>query len=88
MNLKSIKVNKYWNQNPNVIDYSQIDQSIITPFSGSHPKVIKDWLPTEDGVYKADPSYKLTKKQKKHRLMIKLENIFGLDLSKKHFKLV
>jgi glycosyltransferase involved in cell wall biosynthesis len=88
MNLKSTKVNMYWNKNPNVIDYSQIDQSIITHFNGSHPEIIKDWLPKENGVYKADPSYQLTKKQKKHRLMIKLENIFGLDLSKKHFKLV
>jgi hypothetical protein len=88
MNLKSKNVNKYWNKDPNKIDYSQIDQSIIKEFNGSHPKIIKDWLPKENGLYRADPKYRLTLKQKKHRLMIKLEKFSGLDLSKKHYKLV
>jgi glycosyltransferase involved in cell wall biosynthesis len=88
MNLKSRKVQKYWGGEPVIIDYSQMDQSIIKEFQGSHPEIIKDWLPKEDGLYKTDPSYKLTQKQKKHRMIIKLENFFGLDLSKKHYKLV
>ena len=88
MNLKSERVNKYWNQEPKKVNYSQIDQSIIKEFSGSHPKIVKDWLPKDIGLYEADPLYKLTFKQKKHRLMIKMEKLFGLDLSKKHFKLV
>ena len=33
-------------------------------------------------------NYQLNKKQKKHRLMIMLENIFGIELSKKHYKLI
>ena len=41
-----------------------------------------------DPNYELDPSYVLTNKEKKHRMMIKLENIFGLELSKKHYKLV
>ena len=36
----------------------------------------------------ADPFYKLGAKQKKHRKMIRLEKFFGLELSKKHFKLL
>jgi glycosyltransferase involved in cell wall biosynthesis len=88
MNSKSKRVNKYWNKEPEEIDYTQIDQSIIFEFHGSHPKFIKDWLPKDTGIFKADPLYKLTSKQKKHRLMIKIENYFGLDLSKKHFKIV
>jgi hypothetical protein len=88
MNLKSSKVQKYWGRGPVNIDYSQIDQSIIKKFEGTHPKLVKDWLPTDVGLYIADSSYKLTQKQKKHRVMIKLENLFGLDLSKKHYKLV
>ena len=39
-------------------------------------------------LFQVDPSYKLTKKQKKHRIMIFFEKLFGLELSKKHFKLV
>ena len=88
MNLKSNKVQKYWGRDPVNIDYSQIDQSIIKKFGGTHPKIVKDWLPKDVGLYIADSSYKLTQKQKKHRVIIKLENLFGLDLSKKHYKLV
>ena len=88
MNLKSNKVQKYWGRDPVNIDYSQIDQSIIKRFEGTHPKIVKDWLPKDIGLYIADSSYKLTQKQKKHRVMIKLENYFGLELSKKHYKLV
>ena len=88
MNLKNSKVQKYWGGEPVIIDYSQTDQSIIKEFKGSHPEIVKDWLPKEDGLYKADPVYKPTPKQKKHRMIIKFEKFFGLDLSKKHYKLV
>ena len=69
-------------------DYSQIDQLIIEEFIGSHPEIIKDWLPQDTGLYQVDPGYKLTQKQKKHRIMIWFELLFRIDLSKKHFKLV
>jgi hypothetical protein len=65
-----------------------MDQSIVEEFKGTHPEIIKNWLPEELGVYKVDTNYQLTKKQKKHRLMIKLEKFFGIELSKKHYKLV
>jgi len=88
MNLKSSKVQKYWGGNPISIDYSQMDQSIIEKFRGSHPAIISEWLPKELGLYKADPSYKVSPKQRKHQILIKIENLFGVDLSKKHFKLI
>jgi hypothetical protein len=88
MNLKSKKVQKYWGKDPVIIDYSQMDQSIIKEFNGSHPEIVKNWLPEEDGLYITDSNYKLTPKQQKHRIKIKFENLFGLDLSKKHYKLV
>ena len=88
MNLKSRKVQKYWGGDPNLIDYSQMDESIIKEFNGSHPGIVKEWLPIEKGKYKVDPNYSLSWKQKKHRIMISLEKLFGIDLSKKHYKLV
>ena len=88
MNLKSGKVQKYWGGAPVRINYNQMDQEIIQEFHGSHPKIIQDWLPKDVGLYMADSSYKLTSKQKKHRFMLKLEKFFGLELSKKHYKLV
>jgi hypothetical protein len=88
MNLKSSKVQKYWGGDPIKIDYSQMDQLIIKEFKETHPEIIKKWLPKEKGLFKASQDYKLTSRQKKHRFIIKFENFFGLDLSKKHYKLV
>ena len=88
MNLKSSKVQKYWGKDPVKIDYTQIDQFIIKEFTGTHPEIMNSWLPKSYGLYKADNSHQLSKKQKKHRLMIKLERLLKIDLSKKHYKLV
>jgi len=88
MNLKSHKVQKYWNKKYTKIDYSQIDQKIIREFKDKHPSIMKQWLKNDKEIFKADKNYKLTKKQRKHRLMILFERIFGIDLSKKHYKKV
>ena len=88
MNLKSKKVKKYWGETYEKINYSQMDQSIIKEFNGVHPEIMKNWLPKNSGVYRVDPTYKLNKKQKKHRILIQLENFFGIELSKKHYKLI
>ena len=65
-----------------------MDQSIIKEFYGTHQKILKEWLPKQLGLFQVDPTYQLTKKQKKHRIMLKLEKFFGIELSKKHYKLV
>ena len=88
MSLKSKKVQQYWGGEPAKIDYSQMDQFIIKEFVDTHPKIVQDWLPKDIGVYKTDSSYQPTKKQKKHRLMLKIEKLLGLELSKKHYKLI
>jgi len=87
MNLKSEKVQKYWGKSVKKIDYSSIDQKIISLFTGKHPKVIDDWLPKkEKGIYLARKDYQITKKERKHRIMIFFEKIFKKDFSKKHYK--
>ena len=88
MNLKIQKVQQYWGKEPIRIDYSQMDSSIFELFKGSHPRVMDGLISKDLELYKTDPNYKLTKKQKKHRLIIKLENFFGKDFSKKHYKLI
>ena len=88
MNLKSQKVQKYWGSSHKEIDYLNIDQTIIKEFNGTHPKIIQGWLPKEKGIFRAKRSYSLSRKEKKHRMMIKLEKLFGLELSKKHYKLL
>jgi hypothetical protein len=88
MNLKSEKVQKYWGKKYENIDYSQIDGTIIDKFSGTHPKIMQDYIGDVNDVYKADVNYKLTKREKKHRVLKKIEKIFNLDFSKKHYKLI
>jgi len=88
MNLKSQKVQKYWGANHKKIDYTQMDPGIIKEFQGTHPEVVIGGLPKSSGLYKVDPSYVRTNKEKKHRRHNKLEKVFGLELSKKHYKLV
>ena len=85
MNRKSENVQKYWNNTHRKIDYREIDPDILREFTGSHPAVIRNWLPKEIGVFQANPAHVLTGREKKHRLMLRLERMFGLELSKKHF---
>jgi len=88
MNLKSEHVQKYWGKSHQEIDYSQMDSEILKKFTGSHPKVIQNWLPKELNMFKVDPDYSLTKKQKRHRILLKIEKFFNIDLSKKHYRLI
>jgi hypothetical protein len=57
-------------------------------FTGTHPKVVQDWLPKAEGIFQADPNYQLSSREKKHRLMLKLEQWFGFRFNKKHYRLV
>jgi hypothetical protein len=89
------QVAKYWDHAPEENAYSNIDhQSIISWHGGrwqSHPAVMNDWLENhaEQG-FKANPKYHLSRREKKHRLSMKLEKSFGrflsIDLSKSHLK--
>jgi hypothetical protein len=50
---------------------------------------VKHWLESSaEKSFTIDPDYKLTKREKRHRWLMKLEKAFGLDFSRKHFKLV
>jgi hypothetical protein len=89
MNLKAGAVHKYWENEPAArVDYAQIDPAALKLFSGTHPKVIQDWLPAEEGIFRADPNHKLTSREKKHRRMLWLEKTFGLKFNKKHYRLI
>ena len=88
MNLKSNRVQKYWGKRHKKISYSQMDQSIIEEFKGTHPKIIQDWISEDKDLFQVDSNYEPTKKQRKHQIMIKIEKMLGIDLSKKHYKLI
>jgi glycosyltransferase involved in cell wall biosynthesis len=89
MNLKLASIQKYWNASPpKTADYSQVDATALKQFSGTHPQTILDWLPAADGVFQSDPAHRLSFREKKHRLMLKLERLFGVRFNKKHYRLV
>ena len=89
MNLKAAAVHKYWDDKPAApVDYSKTDATALKLFTGTHPKVVQGWLPKAEGIFQADPNYQLTSREKKHRLMLKLENMFGVQFNKKHYRLI
>ncbi len=89
MNLKTAAVQKYWlNKKSTAVDYTQIDPAILKPFTGTHPQIMRDWLPPAEGIFRAEPNHQLTGREKKHRLMLQLEKIFGPRFNKKHYRLV
>jgi hypothetical protein len=87
MNTKIAAVYKYWDSKPEpTVDYTKIDPATLKLFTGTHPKVIQPWLPKEAGLFQADPNYRLTSRDKKHRAMLKLEQWFGVRFNKKHYQ--
>ncbi len=89
MNLKTAAVQKYWqNRVSTAADYTQIDPATLNLFTGTHPRVVWGWLPKADGIFRADPNHKLSAREKKHRLMLKLEKWLGVKFNKKHYRLV
>lgn len=89
MNQKLSTVQKYWSGIPSpVVDYAQIDPTALKLFTGKHPKVVQDWLPKDEGLFRADPNHRLTAREKKHRRLLWLEKTFGLRFNKKHYRLI
>ncbi|BCM24570.1 glycosyltransferase family 2 protein [Methyloradius palustris] len=89
MREKNQRVGHYWGHNHPLFDGYQIDAQALKPFTESHPEIICTWLRTEaEQSYHQNPNYQATRREIKHRYAMKLENLFGWELSKKHYKLV
>ena len=87
-NEKIKQVGKYWgDEEPDAFStYGNIDLAEIRPFTGTHPKIVKDWLRTEaELVFNQNPNYQVTFKDKKHRIRFWLDEKLGWDISKKHY---
>lgn len=89
MQKKLDQVSKFWSHGAPTIRYSEFDAQVLQPFTGTHPEWVKPWLESSaEKSFTIDPNYQLTKREKRHRWLMKLEKAFGLDFSRKHFKLV
>ncbi len=82
------QVSKYWGHEPPAMSYD-IDPQAVEPFTGTHPALLQQWLQNQaEPHFTPDPSHSLTRREKKHRVSMKLEQWLNLDLSHKHYKLV
>ena len=88
MNLRKALTAKSWNHPHHKIDYAEIDPAVLKPFTGSHPKAVQAWFPPAEGLFQANPRHRLTRRERKHRIMVKLEHWFGFRFNKKHYRLV
>lgn len=89
MRAKSESVSKFWDgKAPSDVNYGNIDPVILREFKGAHPKVMEGWLPKEPTPFSPDPSYRISSRERRHRLQLKLERALGIDTCKKHYRLV
>ena len=89
MNAKQYAVEQYWSKTPQRFDRYRIDPQALTTFEGTHPAVMQDWLADQaSNDFCPDLGHQPTRRERRHRLAMTLEELFGLDLSRKHFKLI
>ena len=89
MQKKLDQVSKFWSHGAPTVRYSNFDAQVLQPFTGTHPELVKPWLESSaEKSFTIDPNYRLSKRERRHRWLMKLEKAFGLDFSRKHFKLV
>jgi glycosyltransferase involved in cell wall biosynthesis len=88
MNARDAAITKFWGGAWKPKNYPDVDPATLKPFVGTHPKVIQSWLPPAEGLFQANPLHKLTARERKHRVLLKLESWFGLRFNKKHYTLV
>ena len=89
LKIKAATGNQYWAKNVFYGAYGDIDPRQIGSFEGTHPAVMASWLKTHASQgFEFNPDHRLTRREKKHRVLAKLEERFGWDFSKKHFKVI
>ena len=90
MDEKLRQVGKYWGSNHSTFrGYGSIDVAELRPFIGSHPAVMRDWLSTEcEHVFIQDGEYKVSFRDLRNRVRFFMEDAFGIEVSKKHYKAV
>lgn len=82
-------VSRYWGHPPPPFDGYAIDPRVLVPFRGRHPAVVATWLAHEaERSFTPDPAYRPTRRERRYRMMMRLERWFGLDFSRKHFQLI
>lgn len=90
MREKNQRIGRYWGQNHPLFNGYQIDPQSIIPFTATHPAAAHDWVTNEaEQNFTPNPQHKLTKREIKHRWMMKLEKLFNFKFTtSKHHTLI
>ena len=82
------QVGKYWgSSHSQFAGYGDIDTAELRPFKGSHPAVITNWLnENAEKTFKQNDNYELSARDRRNRIRFKLEEVFGTEISKKHYR--
>ena len=89
MNKKLKKVGKYWGHKHAQFNQYQIDPKALKKFEGKHPLLIKNWLKKHaEKTFFIDTNYQPNFRDIRHRLIMKLEKFFNVEISKKHYQLI
>ncbi len=86
---KQDTVQKYWGKSPREISKYEIHPKFLKEFRGTHPAVMQEWLALKaNKTFKVDMSYVPSARDRRHLILMMIEHIFGIDFSKKHFKIL
>jgi len=88
MRSKNEQVGQYWGRShPEFAGYGDIDLAELRPFIGTHPALMSHWIENKaERTFRQSAGYKLTRRDRRNRLRFWFEDLFGLELSKKHFR--
>ncbi len=89
MREKIQRVSRYWGQTASEFKGYAIDPHVLHPFTGTHPAVMCEWLKREaNWDFLPDPNHVPTRRDRRKRGKLLIEQWFGVDLSRKHYRLV
>lgn len=87
---KLSQVGRYWGETHEEFKtYGSIDISELRPFRGTHPAIMKDWLATEaETEFSQNLDYQVTRRDRRNRIRFWIEDVLGVEISKKHYKTI
>jgi len=86
--MKRKQVSQFWgDDNPDTFStYGNIDAHELREFKGEHPRIMNEWIKNKaEHNFSINPEYKVTFKDRKHRVRFWLFEKIGIDISKKHY---
>lgn len=88
MNEKLKLVGQYWGANHSEFKgYGSIDTAELRLFQGEHPKIMSHWIESHsEKTFAQDTAFRPSVRDYRNRLRFAVEEKFGVELSKKHYK--